>query len=767
MMTHLRVIALILTFAGSTIAGAFDRLTARRDLATPVFSGATGDQLAPDVASNDDYTVFAWLDGRSGGYELDVYANVLDRNGLLRYPSGTYLPFSPGSGRTPPRVFATQSGFIVTKAASNGTLEALRLGSEGELLDSKAIALHGGGATIAVDVTEDRLLTAWVENNRPYVAMFDSELRPLLSRVEIAPFPVRTLLLAGSREEFLILGCEGNACDRVFAIQITDSGRVTNLPHLDADTAGLIKRAPMSMLTGGEDTYLLSTTESRRAFVRALDRSAVAIRPAVLLDTRGAGQKIVDDGVWTDGQFVLVWDEGINVREQRIVTMRIDTRGEVVDSKPVVVTAAPGAHTNPVVSADEQGLLIAWETGTVEDRYGFPYRITSDVVAKRVRSFENAQSGTEGFLVQTPGAQFAPATAASNDRFGIVWAESRESDRAVEIRAVVATAGGDLINPPRTLSSAIPRTGGFTSAIASDGNSFIVVWREGARLISRILSATGEVDVPVADVSTTACGGVGATWTGTEYLIASGKCDGNALGMEVFRLTATNSVRGSAFVSLAQPPSYVSITPLAERVVVTISTYISCQICTCPGLSYYLASLVLDRSGNPVTQLVSFGTAAFPEVRTVREGDVVAVYASEYGLIKRTEMKADGTLGSRTTVAISPSPSWISSPAVATATEGTVLLWTTRKIASAEVSAAIVRRPSNFVLEDQKNLWIGKMEILFPDGLPYPLNSAASGRPGTVLVYQIVERGDSWSGVPRLVYQVLPPAAEPRVPRRR
>jgi hypothetical protein len=179
--------------------------------------------------------------------------------------------------------------------------------------------------------------------------------------------------------------------------------------------------------------------------------------------------------------FVVVWQD-LRSGPGDIYGARVSTAGAVLNSTPIVVSAATGEQATPAITSSGSGSLVVWK----DLRSG-----TADVRGARVNT-SGTVLDTAGIPISTAaGIQEDPAVTFDGTRYVTVWEDARATARRDVYGARVTTAGAVLDTTGIGISTGFPR-GGVQPAVASDGTNSLVVWQtsdgvsyyaiEGARL---------------------------------------------------------------------------------------------------------------------------------------------------------------------------------------------------------------------------------------------------------------------------------------------
>lgn len=87
---------------------------------------------------------------------------------------------------------------------------------------------------------------------------------------------------------------------------------------------------------------------------KAIDARSIEIAPAV------AGVQENPRVAFFGGNYLVVWQDLRNGKDNDVLAVRVSAAGKVLDSEPLVIAGGPRTQTMPDVAADDQGFMVVW-----------------------------------------------------------------------------------------------------------------------------------------------------------------------------------------------------------------------------------------------------------------------------------------------------------------------------------------------------------------------------------------------------------------------
>lgn len=168
---------------------------------------------------------------------------------------------------------------------------------------------------------------------------------------------------------------------------------------------------------------------------------------------------------WDGRRFLVVWsDERGGPGMPDLYGRRVETDGSVLDGDGVPLIALPGAQTVPAVTWTGSRFLLVWQ----DDRGG-----TADIFGARLRR-DLSVDGPAGFPISTgPGEQTEPRVAPSGSKSLVVWDDTRLGPHRV--RGVRVGDDGRVLGPSTgfAISSGDSDEERQPAVAAGDGQFFV------------------------------------------------------------------------------------------------------------------------------------------------------------------------------------------------------------------------------------------------------------------------------------------------------
>ncbi|NOJ92074.1 HYR domain-containing protein [Corallococcus coralloides] len=490
------------------------------DPAGIAISTEAGIQSSPSVAAVAGTFLVTWDDKRTGG-QSDVYgARVRASDGAVLEPQGLALA-TGATAQGPSAVASDGSRFLVVWRQASGALGellSLRVEADGTVLDP-------GGVVLAASTTHSKQAPAAVFDGTHFMVVWDDAFD---YHQDIYGTRVRGSDLAVLDASPLLISVVANA-----------------------------EGAPA--VAAGTESYLVvwNDTRDRLSFydvygVRVRASDGVVLDPVAIPIATGAASQSIPAVGFAEGQFLVTWTEFASGGTQsEIHGKRIrEADAAVLDSADIVISAGPGSRVSSKVASGDGLYFVTWEddrnwTGSMTDVYGARIRVSDgavldpagiavakgsyderqpatafgagyflvawtdfrnglsnrDVHAARVRASDGALADSQSLpLTPLAGAQLSPAVAFDGSHFLTVWQDVRDSGPSeVQGARVRAQDGAVLDSGGRVFFAG----GGSKSppAVAFDGASYLLVWRESASSTLQLMGGRLAPDLSPLDAT--------------------------------------------------------------------------------------------------------------------------------------------------------------------------------------------------------------------------------------------------------------------------
>lgn len=472
------------------------------------------------------YGPAAWIDAAGRRHPLVVRA--LDRAihievpeaqlAQSRYPARLDPLLSPELGMDNPVVGPIQVNQEEPAVAWNGSLYLVvwrdyrsksqndlwgaRLSKTGNVLDSTGLLLHHGTASIdrpaiASDGTD--FLVVW-EQKDP-TTDFDLLARRVSSSgtvLDAAPIPVSQAAdsqlyprVSFDGQNYLVVWEDrrGGTYFDIFGARVSPAGQVKDAAGIPICTASKDKKRPALCHSQGQ--ALVAWTDPRNGLDEDIYGARVSAAGVVLdplgfgISTEAETQKTPAMGC--DGQgYLVAWQDERNNAVGDLYGARVDASGQVKDPKGFMISKQLAAEEAPDLAWDGQSFLTVWQDQRASALY--------DIYGARVSAL-GVLLDIGGLMISgTKGYQEAPRVASDGNGFMVVW-KDRRHDLSYDIYAARVSASGVNQDPAGIpVSSAANLQRGVGLAAAS--GQFLAVWEDS------------RVD-PLADVMGTRLGPTG------------------------------------------------------------------------------------------------------------------------------------------------------------------------------------------------------------------------------------------------------------------
>lgn len=460
---------------------------------------AGGTQEAPRVASDGEIYLVVWTDWRLLG--LTVYAARVTGAGEVLDPDGIQIAF----GAQPDVAFDGADFVVVWQSDSD--IVASRVSPDGEVLDPGGVEVCGAGgeqSLPSVAAASSGVLVAWVDRR------------------------------------------DGDDTPDLYAGRLSESAE-----PLDGSGVLVARDVGGAVRLAFDGTQYWATWEGKAAdsaagldvFVAriALDATVIDAEPIAIAGGPGTqgGPSVAYDGTYA----LIAWHDQVDPEDSYafdIRMVRLGADGTPADPEPIAVSAEPGQQARPFVLSAGGDAWVAWDGDSTEPWDIYASRVEGGVVAspggQRITASANAQLrprmsayAGEQLLVWSDrrDAPFARAYAQHIESSGLPRDEpvqplSAEQSYAFqpsvaggdpslvcfaawladsETYGIVATrvgATGGAMDPAGIAVVDRPETH-FEPAVASDGDTYLVVWeaqvpeREYSAIYAARVSAGGEV----------------------------------------------------------------------------------------------------------------------------------------------------------------------------------------------------------------------------------------------------------------------------------
>jgi len=395
------------------------------DTAGIAVSKAAGHQMLPAVSHGAAGSFIVWTDRRNDTTRYDIYGarvagtgQVLDTSGI-RVWQGRHTGYYPA-------VAAGDSFFVLW---SSGNVLGARVTESGVVLDTAGIAVAVGAS----------------HQSEPAVAGLGSE------------YLVAWQDYRSAESEF-----------DIYAARVSSGARVLDPTPIAVSTASGYQLSPV--VAAGSGQYLVAWEDARRdkndLYCARVAATGAALDPAGIAVSAQPGEQRHAAAEWDGSNYLVAWEDRRNGQDFDIYVARVSPAGVVLDPTGIPVAAATGDQLTPDVAFDASNWLVVWADATSG----------GDVHGARVTPGGQVLDTVPIVVSAAQGGQSYPSVACGGDRFLVAWMDNRSGvDRNV-YGARVGTGGAVLDSAGIPVSTA-EREQLYPTA-AFDGSDFVVVWED-------------------------------------------------------------------------------------------------------------------------------------------------------------------------------------------------------------------------------------------------------------------------------------------------
>ncbi|KFE70727.1 hypothetical protein DB31_5769 [Hyalangium minutum] len=494
------------------------------DPAGILISSAPGYQFSPSIASAGGLFFLAWDDRRNEA-QSDVYAARLRASdGVVLDPAGIPLATGPAS-QTGVSAASDGSRFLVvwhhSTDSNSSDVYGQRIGMDGGLIDPAAVPLFAATTrqervpTVVFDGT--RFMVVWVNtwNGFSRGDIHGGRVQPSdLAVIDTPPLLVSSTAnsegapaVAAGANSYLVVWMDSRGWTGGFGIhgvRIRASDGVVLDPVAIRISPAIAGASNPSVAFDGSH-FLVVWNDYRGAGPATAHVYGARVREAdgAVLDTEGiaianTSQRTQSQPkvAFGEGIYLVTWtDNNVSGTAADVYAARVRASdGGVLDPTGIAVATAAHNESGPATAYGGGTFLVAWS----DTRNGF---LESDIYAARVRASDGVILDSPGFPLNTrTGAQSSVALAFDGSLFLAVWKDERTSNAALygtRVRpsdgTVLDTGGGRVLYPDSSYKGA--------PALAFDGSSYLLVWRDSVGLTFRLNGGRLAPDLTQLDAS--------------------------------------------------------------------------------------------------------------------------------------------------------------------------------------------------------------------------------------------------------------------------
>ena len=560
-MAHL--FSLVLLLAGTPL---FAAIASERPIAEDALDVAPFSRSAPRAASNDDGSLVIWSDGREGlisklmGARISADGVLLDPTGFVITRAATdydlvatgdsylvvwsndwyrqeiFAAVISASGEVRPNPANPVASGILPKVAWNGSRALLAFASSNfdprigaSLLDAegsplRTIAAWTAGFKLAVGSDGDGFLVAWDNGNGQVVTQAFTRTAEALGGEQISDnageYPGR-IEIASDGTRYIVLW----SSNKGFRIRtVTPSGQPDGAIGEISSSGPEIFVDPSMTWTGANyllacGSYLAPDFLRSKIFALSLDRDGRHDGPPLQIATTSRDQRSPAI-TWNGRAAPTVWLEASalpfsSVSTQAVVGTFLGSGGIPAPDFEQVLSKSIAMQEQFASASGGDVVLTAWT-----ERSGLDQR--RRVFVGRMDAALRPLDGRGHTIVDSDSNQQFPVVSFDGQNFLIVWYED------ARVRAARVTPSGEVLDRhPIELGDALAALFTSSRVIAAtwNGQAYAIVWPDGhGVLVAARLTRFGVLLDPIPrEVSTGTVGGdvePSIAWNGSEYFAA-------------------------------------------------------------------------------------------------------------------------------------------------------------------------------------------------------------------------------------------------------
>jgi MYXO-CTERM domain-containing protein len=449
-------------------------------------STAPGDQVYPAVAWDGSNYLVAWIDERSGHY--DIYGGrvsaagaVLDGSGILI--STTTTTTTPKEAQAHPALAWNGSNYLVAWKDgrwATSDIYGARVSPAGAVLDAPAFPV----ATAENDQSFPAV--AWDGSN--YLVVW-SDLRSAANldiygarvsaagvvldasgiAISTAPGDESNPALAWNGTNYLVVWQDrrsGNS-DDIYGARVTAAGEV--LDAIAISTATSSQTNPRLAWNG--TNYLVVWQDTRSGvswdvYGARVSAAGEVLDPDGIAISTEANSQAHPALAWDGSNYLVVWHDTRRQTYHDIYGARVSAGGTVLDPAGIPISTVASQKWQPALAWDGSNYLVVW----MDDQSG-----NYDLYGARV-SAAGEVLDTGGIAISTAARdQGYPAVAWDGRHHLVVWHDSR-SGTSWDIYGARVTPGGAVLDSDGFLVSGSPDNEQYAAAISVAPGRYLVVY---------------------------------------------------------------------------------------------------------------------------------------------------------------------------------------------------------------------------------------------------------------------------------------------------
>jgi hypothetical protein len=430
---------------------------------------------ATAVAFDGANFLVVWEDVR-GGNSSDIYGARVSPAGTVLDPDG--IAISPAAeNQLNPAVAFDNPNFLVVWSDWRGGTRGTRVSPAGTVLDPDGIVItteSHDNSTPAVATDGTDFLVVWQDERNGYPDHIHGA-RVDEAGVVLDPDGIR-ISLAGELQEFPAVAFGGTNFLVVWlgwdnhdllGARVTCGGAVLDTDGIFISTTMDGYEPPAVAFDG--TNFLVAWQDYRDDISGArVSRAGTVLDPDGIAISTAAGFKEGPALAFDGTDFLAVWQDGRGQDPYDIYGARVSPAGTVLDPEGIAVSTAAGWQYFPAVASDGSDFLVVWQEE--RDSGG------TDIYGARVNS-SGGILDPGGFAITAPSDTHSrPALAFNGTNFLVVW-EQYVNHWICDLYGARVSPDGTVLDPDG-IAISTAAGGQRSSALASDGTNFLVVWED-------------------------------------------------------------------------------------------------------------------------------------------------------------------------------------------------------------------------------------------------------------------------------------------------
>ncbi|WP_257461379.1 HYR domain-containing protein [Archangium lipolyticum] len=482
-------------------------------------STAANSQGSPTIAFAGGHFLVAWDDYRNGSTS-DVYAaRVRASDAVVLDPSGT--PIATGSGSQGAVSAATDgSQFLLVWQYSTGSssydVHGARVGVDGVVLDTPGAILFASATDYervpAVAFDGSHFLVVWEGYQSSRYDIYGARVRP--SDLTILDTPGRMLstqanaegspAVAGGRDSYLVVWQDTrdlNGRYDVYGVRVRASdGTVLDPAGIPIGTATNSQASPAVAFDGSN--FLVVWNDYRSSGTSGSDIYGARVRESdgAVLDAAGIPISTASRDQWPpavtfgDGYYFVTWHDYRNGSTADVYGARVRASdGVVLEPQGIAVTIAAQDQQYVSTAFGDGHFLVVWSDSRNTSTSNM------DIYGARIRASDGVVLDSAGIALSTAsGNQYFPDVAFDGSNFLTIWQDLRNSSGADIYGARVRPSDGAVLDGTNLPLCTDASYQGMP-ALAFDGSTYLMVWRDTRNGVSRLNGSRVKPDGTVLD----------------------------------------------------------------------------------------------------------------------------------------------------------------------------------------------------------------------------------------------------------------------------